>query len=152
MTNETLLTPMGVQEIQEYLAHRYPFLLVDRVINVEPGVSISGYKNLTINEQVFQGHFPQDPIFPGVMIIEAMAQLSGILGFVTMNKKASDSVLYLLAGVDKVRFRRRSVPGDRLDLHAELITKKRDMWKFKTTATVDGQLVASAELICVVSS
>ena len=148
MTTNTLL---NVNEIQNYLAHRYPFLLIDRVTECIEGESIKGYKNLTINEEVFQGHFPGEPIFPGVMIIEAMAQLSGVLGFRTMGVTRNEQLHYLLAGVDKVRFKKRSVPGDRLDMEARLVVQKRNTWKFETTVSVDGELIAGATLLCVVA-
>lgn len=143
---------MNIEEIQHYLAHRYPFLLIDRVTEIENGISIKGYKNLTFNEAIFQGHFPGQAIFPGVMIIEAMAQLSGILGFVTMNKTASDDMVYLLAGVDNTRFRQRAFPGDRLDIQSNLMRRKRNMWKFNAQAHVEDTLIASVDLICVVTS
>ncbi|MDG0972501.1 MAG: 3-hydroxyacyl-ACP dehydratase FabZ, partial [Porticoccaceae bacterium] len=105
---------MNINEIMGLLPHRYPFLLVDRVLEVTPGERILAYKNITTNEDVFNGHFPGAPIFPGVMIVEAMAQVSGILGFVTTGESADDGKLYLFAGVDKVRFKRPVVPGDQL--------------------------------------
>jgi len=103
---------MNIDEILEYLPHRYPFLLVDRVTEVEKGKSIKGYKNISFNESFFQGHFPNNPIMPGVLIIEAMAQLSGILGFVTVGRKPSDGVVQYLAGSSKARFKRPVLPGD----------------------------------------
>jgi 3-hydroxyacyl-[acyl-carrier-protein] dehydratase len=139
---------MNVNEIMALLPHRYPFLLVDRVTDVVAGESIAGYKNISINEEVFNGHFPGAPIFPGVMIIEAMAQISGILGFVTTGQKADDGKLYLFAGVDKVRFKRPVVPGDRLDLTAEVEAVKRNIWRFRCTAKVDGQTACEATLLC----
>lgn len=139
---------MDVSEIREYLPHRYPFLLVDRVTELKLGDSIVGYKNMSINEQVFQGHFPHYPVFPGVMIIEAMAQVAGILGFKTMDKKPADGSLYLFAGADEVRFRRQVVPGDRLELHAKILNEKRGIWKFACEAKVDGDLAASAIILC----
>lgn len=139
---------MDIVEIREYLPHRYPFLLVDRVLELIEGESIVAYKNITGNEEVFNGHFPQKPIFPGVMIIEAMAQASGILGFKTMGKKASDGSMYLFAGVDNVRFKRQVVPGDRLTLKSRVVSEKRGIWKFECEASVDGQLAASATILC----
>lgn len=139
---------MDVNEIREYLPHRYPFLLVDRVVELNEGESIVAYKNITVNEEVFNGHFPNAPVFPGVMIIEAMAQAAGILGFKTMGKKPEDGSLYLFAGVDKVRFKRQVVPGDRLTLEAKVISEKRGIWKFECRATVDGDLAASASILC----
>jgi 3-hydroxyacyl-[acyl-carrier-protein] dehydratase len=137
-----------IKQIMELLPHRYPFLLVDRVVEIESGQRILAYKNITTNEEVFNGHFPAAPIFPGVMIIEAMAQAAGILGFVTTATKADDGKLYLFAGVDKARFKRPVVPGDRLDLTAEVETVKRNVWRFRTTASVDGQTACQATLLC----
>ena len=139
---------MDVNEIREYLPHRYPFLLVDRVVDLVEGESIVAYKNITINEEVFNGHFPQNPVFPGVMIIEAMAQASGILGFKTMGKKPSDGSIYLFAGVDNVRFKRQVVPGDCLTLKSTVISEKRGIWKFECEASVDGELAAKATIMC----
>jgi 3-hydroxyacyl-[acyl-carrier-protein] dehydratase len=139
---------MDVNDIREYLPHRYPFLLVDRVVELVPGESIVAYKNITVNEAVFNGHFPQAPIFPGVMIIEALAQASGILGFKTMNKKPQDGSIYLFAGADDVRFKRQVVPGDRLQLESRVLSEKRGIWKFECKASVDGALAASATILC----
>ncbi|MFT6387195.1 MAG: 3-hydroxyacyl-[acyl-carrier-protein] dehydratase [Cellvibrionaceae bacterium] len=139
---------MDVMEIKKWLPHRYPFLLVDRVTELIEGDCIKAYKNISFNEDVFNGHFPQAPIFPGVMIIEAMAQASGILGFKTMGKTPQDGSVYLFAGADKVRFRRQVIPGDRLELEAKVISKKSGIWKFECSASVDGQLAASATILC----
>ncbi|MCV6614275.1 MAG: 3-hydroxyacyl-ACP dehydratase FabZ [Cellvibrionaceae bacterium] len=139
---------MEIQEIREYLPHRYPFLLVDRVTELVEGESIVAYKNITINEQVFNGHFPQMPIFPGVMIVEAMAQAAGILGFKTQGKTPADGSIYLFAGVEKARFKRQVVPGDRLTLEAKIVSVKRGIWKFECQASVDGVLAASATIMC----
>ena len=139
---------MDVNEIREYLPHRYPFLLVDRVVELNKGESIIAYKNITVNEAVFNGHFPQAPIFPGVMIVEAMAQVAGILGFKTLDKKPQDGSIYLFAGADRVRFKRQVVPGDRLQLEALVLSEKRGIWKFECKATVDGELAASATIMC----
>ena len=139
---------MDVKEIREYLPHRYPFLLVDRVVELIEGEMIRAYKNVSINEDVFNGHFPQAPIFPGVMIVEAMAQAAGILGFKTLNKRPSDGSIYLFAGADNVRFKRQVVPGDRLDLEARVISEKRGIWKFECRSSVEGALAASATILC----
>lgn len=141
---------MDVQEIRQYLPHRYPFLLVDRVVELEKGKSIKGYKNISINEEVFNGHFPEMPIFPGVMIVEALAQVSGILGFKTLDQKPEDGYLYLFAGIDNVRFKRQVVPGDRLQLESEVISERRGVWKFAGKASVDGELAAAADILCAV--
>lgn len=139
---------MDVREIKEYLPHRFPFLLVDRVLELVEGERIVALKNITANEDVFNGHFPQAPIFPGVMIIEALAQASGILGFKTLDKRPSDGSIYLFAGIDDVRFKRQVVPGDQLRLESKVVSVKRGIWKFECQATVDGVLAASATIIC----
>lgn len=141
---------MDVREIRQYLPHRYPFLLVDRVVELEEGKYIKGYKNISVNEEVFNGHFPEAPIFPGVMIVEALAQVSGILGFKTLGQKPEDGFLYLFAGIDNVRFKRQVVPGDRLQLESEVVSERRGIWKFSCKASVDGELAASANILCAV--
>ena len=139
---------MDVTEIQKYLPHRYPFLLVDRVTELVLGESITCYKNISINEDVFNGHFPQAPIFPGVLITEAMAQASGILGFKTLDKTPEDGSVYMLVGIDDVRFKRKVVPGDQLQLQSRVVSEKRGIWKFDCVASVDGALVAKATILC----
>lgn len=139
---------MDVKEIREYLPHRYPFLLVDRVTEINLGESIVAYKNVTINEPYFNGHFPDHPVMPGVLVIEAMAQAAGILGFKTMDKTPQDGSIYYFVGSDKLRFKRPVVPGDRLQLEASIVSEKRGIWKFDCRATVDNQLVASATILC----
>ena len=141
---------MDIKEIREYLPHRYPFLLVDRVVELELGERITALKNVSVNEPFFTGHFPELPIMPGVLIIEALAQAAGILGFKTVNKKPADGSIYLFVGADKMRFKRRVVPGDRLHLHAEILTVKRGIWKFACRAEVDGELAAGGEVVCAV--
>jgi len=143
--NETL---MDVKEIRRFLAHRYPFLLVDRVTQFEHGKSLTAIKNVTINEPFFNGHFPQEPIMPGVLIIEAMAQATGLLGFRTMGEEPQTDTLYILVGVDKVKFKKQVVPGDQLVLYAEVLRHKGKMWIFKTEAKVDGVIAACAEIKC----
>jgi len=139
---------MDILEIKKYLPHRYPFLLVDRVVELVEGEHILAYKNISSNEEVFEGHFPHFPVFPGVMIVEALAQACGVLGFKTMNKTPDDGSVYLFAGIDNVRFKRQVVPGDQLYLHAKIVSEKRGIWKFQCTATVDDQLVTSATILC----
>lgn len=139
---------MDVNEIREYLPHRYPFLLVDRVVELHEGESIVAYKNISINEPVFEGHFPDFPIFPGVLIIEAMAQAAGILGFKTMNKKPEDGSIYMFVGADNVRFKRQVVPGDQLQLEARIAAEKRGIWKFECKSSVNGELAATATILC----
>ena len=138
---------MDIKEIREYLPHRYPFLLIDRVVDLQEGKQATAIKNVSINEPFFNGHFPDEPIMPGVLIIEAMAQTAGILGFITQNKRPSDGYIYLLCGVDNTRFKRQVVPGDQLRLTANLVTVKRNIFKFTGEAEVDGKLVASADLL-----
>lgn len=139
---------MDVKEIREYLPHRYPFLLVDRVTELNLGESIVAYKNVTVNEPYFNGHFPDHPVLPGVLIIEAMAQAAGILGFKTMDKTPQDGSIYYFVGSDKLRFKRPVVPGDQLQLEAKIISEKRGIWKFECRATVDGELASSATILC----
>lgn len=139
---------MDVNEIRRYLPHRYPFLLVDRVVELNLNESIVAYKNVTINEPFFNGHFPDHPVMPGVLIIEAMAQAAGILGFKTMGKTPEDGSIYYFVGSDKLRFKRPVVPGDRVQLEAKIITEKRGIWKFECKATVEGELACSATILC----
>ena len=138
---------MDIKEVREYLPHRYPFLLVDRVRELVPGERIEAVKNVTINEPFFNGHFPHEPIMPGVLIVEAMAQAAGILGLVTENRRPADGYIYLLVGTDKVRFKRQVIPGDQLVLSADFVRAKLHLLRFQCQAHVDGQLVASAEVL-----
>ncbi|MBE8189281.1 MAG: 3-hydroxyacyl-ACP dehydratase FabZ [Candidatus Thioglobus sp.] len=139
---------MNIQDIKNYLPHRYPFLLIDRVLELEIGKSLVAIKNVTFNEPQFTGHFPAQPIMPGVMIIEALAQATGILAFKSEVGKPIDGQIYMLVGVDKVRFKRLVEPGDQLKLKVEVMTVKRGIWKFKCQALVDENIVTSAELMC----
>lgn len=140
---------MDINEIREYLPHRYPFLLVDRVVELDlEAKKIRGYKNVSVNEPFFNGHFPQHPIMPGVLIIEAMAQAAGLLGFKMMNVKSDEGTLYYFVGSDKLRFRQPVVPGDQLVLEAQYLSNRRGIWKFACRATVDGKEACSGEIIC----
>ncbi|NYT26607.1 MAG: 3-hydroxyacyl-ACP dehydratase FabZ [Candidatus Thiodubiliella endoseptemdiera] len=139
---------MNIQDVKNYLPHRYPFLLIDRVLELEIGKSIVALKNVTYNEPQFTGHFPAQPIMPGVLIIEALAQATGILAFKSEVGKPIDGQIYMLVGVDKVRFKRMVEPGDQLRLEVEVMTVKRGIWKFKCVAKVDDKVVTSAELMC----
>ena len=139
---------MDIEKIMRYLPHRYPFLLVDRVISCEAGKNIVACKNVTVNEPFFQGHFPIKPVMPGVMVIEALAQASGLLAFVTANVTPSEDNIFYFVGIDKARFRRPVVPGDQLILKVELVRKIRTIWKFSARAEVDGKVVANAVLMC----
>ena len=139
---------MDINEVKNFLPHRYPFLLVDRVLELEVGKSLVAIKNVTFNEPQFTGHFPAQPIMPGVLIIEALAQATGILAFKSEVGKPKDGQIYMLVGVDKARFKRMVEPGDQLRLEVEVLAVKRGMWKFACKALVDGKAVASAELMC----
>lgn len=146
------MNTMNVGEIKKFLAHRYPFLLVDKVIDFESGKHLTAVKNVTINEPFFQGHFPDYPVMPGVLIMEALAQATGLLGFKTMDEDPNDDMLYLFAGIDGARFKRQVVPGDVLTLKVELIKRSRAIWKFDCKAMVDEQLAASATIMCVATA
>jgi len=145
--SEESLPGFDINEIQHILPHRYPFAMIDRVVSYVPGKSLHAIKNITINEPVFMGHFPGKPIFPGVMLLEAMAQATGLLGF-KMVQDIESNEIYLFAGIDNARFKRQVIPGDRVDFHVEFDKEKRGIWKFKGRAEVDGQLAASADLMC----
>jgi 3-hydroxyacyl-[acyl-carrier-protein] dehydratase len=139
---------MDIHEILNHLPHRYPFLLIDRVVAFEPGKSLVGYKNVTINEPFFLGHFPQRPVMPGVLIMEALAQATGLLAFRTEERQAERNSLYYFVGIDKARFKRPVEPGDQLFLEVDLLRTKRGIWLFDTRAKVDGKVVATAEIMC----
>lgn len=139
---------MNINDILQHLPHRYPFLLIDRVTEFKAGESLVGYKNVTYNEPFFQGHFPERPVMPGVLLLEAMAQATGLLAFKTVERGARRESLYFLVGIDKARFKQPVEPGDQIILRAELLRSKRGIWVFDCTATVDGNLVASAEIMC----
>ena len=138
-------TVMDIQAILEHLPHRYPFLLIDRIVQCDPGKSLTAIKNVTINEPHFQGHFPQLPVMPGVLILEAMAQATGVLAFQTRNGRQN---IYYLVGIDSARFKRPVVPGDQLIIEVEFKQAVRNIWKVDARAKVDGKIVASAELMC----
>ena len=138
---------LDILQIQEFLPHRYPFLLVDKVIECTPGVSLVGVKNVTYNEPFFQGHFPQKPIMPGVLILEALAQATGLLASETAGDEL-DGMIYYLVGIDKAKFKRPVVPGDQLMLLVQFVKSKRNIWAFECRAEVDGDFVASAEIRC----
>ena len=140
--------PIEVREIQNFLPHRFPFLLLDRVIAAEPGKSLTAIKNVTFNEQFFQGHFPESPVMPGVLIIEAMAQACGVLAVCTQGGKRKEGEITLFAGLDEVRFKRQVVPGDQLIFQVELLAHKRGIGKFRATASVEGQLAVEAVIMC----
>lgn len=143
------MNTIDIHEIQKLLPHRYPLLLIDRVIEFTPGEHLVGIKNITFNEPQFTGHFPQRVIMPGVLILEALAQATGLLAFKTANDLNSDEELYYLAGIDNARFKRPVEPGDQLKLDVKLVKQKRNLWKFFGEATVDGELIVSADIMCV---
>jgi 3-hydroxyacyl-[acyl-carrier-protein] dehydratase len=135
-------------DILKYLPHREPFLFVDEVLEINKGSDIHAIKRLTGEEDYFRGHFPNNPVMPGVIIIEALAQASGILGFQTMDKTPEEGSIYVFAGVDRVRFRRRVGPGDDIHLYSKILNEKRGIWKFECRAEVDNEIVCSATILC----
>ena len=142
------MNAMDINEVIKHLPHRYPFLLVDRVIDCEPGKSIHAYKNISINEPFFVGHFPNFPVMPGVLITEALAQAAGILSFKTLGVKPDNSFLFYLVGVDRARFKKPVTAGDQLHLHVQIQRQMRNIWTYKAEAKVDGEIVAEAGLMC----
>lgn len=142
------MNTLDIYEILKHLPHRYPFLLIDRVIDYEPGKHLIGIKNVTHNEPYFPGHFPSRPIMPGVLILEALAQATGILAFRTIGQIPDENSLYYFVGIDKARFKQPVEPGDQLRLEVEYIKQMRGIWKFNGQALVDGKMVCSAELMC----
>lgn len=138
---------VDVEEIRTLIPHRYPMLLIDKVVDFEPGQWLHGIKNVTINEPVFNGHFPNYAIFPGVLILEALAQAAGVLGFKTEADRVGKE-MFLFASIDNAKFKRPVVPGDTLHLHVEFIKERRGMWKYYGEAKVDGKVVCSADLMC----
>ena len=138
----------NTEEVTKYLPHRNPFLFIDEIVSVEVGKKIHCIKNNSPDEDYFKGHFPNNPVMPGVIILEALAQASGILGFKTMNKTPEEGSIYVFAGVDKVRFRKRVGPEDVIHLYSEVINEKKGIWKFETRAEVDGDLVCTATILC----
>ena len=139
---------MNINDVKNFLPHRYPFLLIDRVLDFTIGKNLTAIKNVSFNEPHFIGHFPDQPIMPGVLIIEALAQATGILAFKSEVGKPLTGQIYMLVGVDKVRFKKSVEPGDQLKLYAEVVKVRRGIWKFDCKATVEEQLVTSAEIIC----
>jgi 3-hydroxyacyl-[acyl-carrier-protein] dehydratase len=137
---------MDIKKIMDLLPHRYPFLLVDRVVEVEPGQRLRAIKNVTINEPFFPGHFPEKAVMPGVLLIEALAQATGILAM--DSEEVADAAIYYLVGVNKARFKQPVVPGDQVTLDVSVLKQRRGIWTFDTKATVDGKLCASAEIMC----
>lgn len=143
---------MNIHEILEHLPHRYPFLLVDRVLSLNPGKDIVALKNVTINEPFFPGHYPHHPVMPGVLIIEAMAQVAALLSFKSMDSIPDEKSVYYFAGIDGARFKRPVTAGDQLIIKVSLTRSMRGVFKFKASAEVDQQLAAEAELMCTVKT
>jgi 3-hydroxyacyl-[acyl-carrier-protein] dehydratase len=139
---------LDIRAILEHLPHRYPFLLIDRVLELEKGKRIVALKNVTINEPFFTGHFPHLPVMPGVLQIEALAQAAGILSFQTMGRVSDNQSVYYFVGIDNARFKRPVVPGDQLRLEVEIVRVARSLWKYSGKALVDGQVAAQADLMC----
>jgi 3-hydroxyacyl-[acyl-carrier-protein] dehydratase len=142
------MTTIDIRGILEYLPHRYPFLLIDRVLELEPGKRIVAIKNVTINEPFFVGHFPHIPVMPGVLMIEALAQAAGVLSFETLGRKSDASSVFYFVGIDGARFKRPVGPGDQLRLEVEIMRFAKSISKFRGVATVDGAVAAEAELMC----
>ena len=140
-------TQMDIHEILQHLPHRYPFLLIDRVLECTPGKNIVALKNVTINEPFFPGHYPHHPVMPGVLIIEAMAQAAAILSFKTMGALPSDDSVYYFVGIDDARFKRPVGPGDQVIFKVEILSTKRGIWKYAAVAEVDGKVVAEGSLM-----
>lgn len=145
-------TSFEIREVMQFLPHRYPFLLVDRIVDHELGKSIVGLKNVTYNEAFFVGHFPELPTMPGVLILEALAQVSGILAVLKSGLRPESGLILYFAGIDNARFKRPVVPGDQVMLHSELDRQKRDLWKFRTRAMVGAELACSADMMCVLKN
>ncbi len=142
------MNSLDIHEVLKHLPHRYPFLLVDKVLDCVPDKSLTAIKNVTINEPFFQGHFPHRPVMPGVLILEALAQASAILSFKTTGSLPDEKSVYYFVGIDKARFKRPVEPGDQLRLEARLKRRVRGMWLFEATAFVGEEVAASAELMC----
>ena len=141
---------MDISQVLEFLPHRYPFLLIDRVLSYEAGKNLVAIKNVTINEPFFGGHFPHHPVMPGVLIIEALAQAAAILSFKTIGARGDDQSVYYFVGIDKARFKKPVTAGDTLRLDVTLQRRMRGIWKFRAEARVEGRVVAEAELMCTI--
>lgn len=139
---------MDIHEVLKHLPHRYPFLLIDRVLEYVPGKTLKALKNVTYNEHFFTGHFPVRPVMPGVLILEALAQATGILAFRSTETLPSDGTLYYFVGIDNARFKRPVEPGDQLVLNVEVKRNMRNVWQFQARAEVDGHMVACADIMC----
>ena len=142
-------TSMNIIEILDHLPHRYPFVLIDKVLSYKVGKRIEALKNVTINEPFFPGHFPHYPVMPGILIVEAMAQAAAILSFKTINDKPNDDSVYYFAGVDNARFKKPVIPGDQLHLNVSIERRIKGFWKYKGVALVENEIVAEAEITCI---
>ena len=140
---------MNIHEILDHLPHRYPFVLVDKVTSMELGKEITAIKNVTINEPYFPGHFPYHPVMPGVLIVEALAPAAALLSFKTMDTKPTEDSVYYFAGIDNARFKKPVNPGDQIILHVKIDRILKGIWKYSGTATVDGDVVAEANMMCI---
>ena len=152
MTDNTNSTSMDIHEILDHLPHRYPFVLIDRVISMELSKEIVALKNVTINEPFFPGHFPYHPVMPGVLIVEAMAQAAAILSFKTMGVKPSDDSVYYFAGIDSARFKKPVSPGDQIVFNVKIDRILKGIWKYSGVARVDGNVVAEAQMMCILKA
>lgn len=152
MTNTIDTTGMDIHEILEHLPHRYPFVLIDRVVSLELGKEIVAIKNVSVNEPYFPGHFPYHPVMPGVLIVEAMAQAAAILSFKTMDTKPSDDSVYYFAGIDSARFKKPVSPGDQIILKVKIDRILKGIWKYSGVASVDGVVVAEAQMMCILKA
>ena len=142
------MNKLDIHEVMKHLPHRYPFLLIDRVLEYTKGESLVAIKNVTINEPFFQGHFPNHPVMPGVLVVEAMAQACAVFSFKTLDKLPGDHAVYLFVGIDKARFKRTVEPGDQLRIEVSLLRKLQGIWRFAANAKVDDKIVCTAELMC----
>jgi 3-hydroxyacyl-[acyl-carrier-protein] dehydratase len=143
---------LDIHQIKQYLPHRYPLLLVDRVLTWESGKTITAIKNVTVNEEFFNGHFPHKPVMPGVLMVEALAQTAAILSFLTMNVKPDENSVVYFVGIDNARFKRPVEPGDQLKMDVEIVRVSRGIWKYKAVGSVDGKVALEADLMCTIRS
>lgn len=146
---DTTDTNMNIHEILDHLPHRYPFVLIDRIVSMELGKEVTALKNVTVNEPFFPGHFPYHPVMPGVLIVEAMAQAAAVLSFKTMDMKPTEESVYYFAGIDSARFKKPVSPGDQIILNVKIDRVLKGIWKYKGVAKVDGEVVAEASMMCI---
>lgn len=149
---ENTMNSMDIHEILEHLPHRYPFVLVDRVLFMELGKEITAVKNVSVNEPYFPGHFPYHPVMPGVLIVEAMAQAAALLSFKTMGTKPTNDSVYYFAGIDNVRFKKPVSPGDQIILHVKIDRILKGIWKYIAVAKVGDEVVAEANMMCILKA